>query len=570
MAPVAAQGQPGIYDSPLHDLARPLAVRTRPPGFSSPKPIRKVLLTGDSMMLEGIGPPLERYFKSLGDLEVSRQGRYSTGLCRLDVFDWFAYFRELLQAQAPDLVVITLGANDTQDIVLEGRRRHLVATDGWNEIYGQRVGELVGLAAEAGAQVLWLGLPVMGREPYNARVQNINRVTMGACQAAPNCLFWDASSSLADQDGGYSSFMTLADGRHVKVRAKDSIHLTEDGGQQMLSDLLGESPFLAASALADPAPARPGPPAAGQAEADDLDLAAGEPAEAGAQPAGAVEVFVVEDDAAPREAAQLDDTGQYPFGPFVIAETFLASGPRGQTRYLAAVPKIPPASPLPAVVLLHGAEGDQNYFPQGLGADVLADLAARSGLVLVMPDGGRFGWYLDSPIKAESQVASYIMSEFLPDALARHPIDPQRLALLGISMGGHGALTLALANPGRFKAVSLMSSVIDLESHRGDGGLDRYLRLHEILGPSELAQDVWRAHSAYFLTRRNPQALSGVALRLSVGLGDRLCLAENRQYDRLLTDLGLAHEYAEESGGHDWQLWRGDFPAHLAFLARHL
>ena len=221
------------------------------------------------------------------------------------------------------------------------------------------------------------------------------------------------------------------------------------------------------------------------------------------------------------------------------------------------------------MVLLHGAEGDQNYFSRGLGKELL-ELATRQGLIFIMPNGGPFGWYLDSPLKAESQMATHVMEEVLSDALARHPIDPERMAILGISMGGHGALTLALNNPGRFKAVSILSAVIDLESHRSDSGLDRYLKLHEILGPASLARDVWRDHSAYYLTRKKSASLGDVPILMSVGLSDKLCLAENRQYDRLLTDLGLKHWYRERSGGHDWVFWKNEFPTHLAFLAERL
>jgi S-formylglutathione hydrolase FrmB len=221
-------------------------------------------------------------------------------------------------------------------------------------------------------------------------------------------------------------------------------------------------------------------------------------------------------------------------------------------------------------LLLHGAEGDQNFFPKGLGREELAKLAGQYGIILLMPDGLPFGWYLDSPLVKENQIATYIMQELLPDAMSRYPIDPNRLALLGISMGGHGSLTLALNNPGRFKAVSTLSAVIDLESHQTDSNLDRYLKVEDLLGPAEQNSDLWRSHSAYFMTRQNPGALADVALKITIGLNDKLCLAENRQYDRLLTELGVHHQYLEESGGHGWKLWKPQFPKHLQFLVDNL
>jgi S-formylglutathione hydrolase FrmB len=659
-----ANGPPAGRDGPNDELVislLPAEGRGR-----APRNIKKILLTGDSMMLEGIGPPLERYFKGFPDLEVTRQGRYSTGLCRLDVFDWLEYFAELLKENEPDLVVITLGANDTQDIVLADRKRHLVASDGWRETYGQRVGTLLEMAGEAGVEVLWVGLPVMGREPYNSRVAVVNEVAALACGARKNCLFWDAANSLTDDKGGYSTFITDETGAHLKVRAKDSIHLTEDGGRVMLADLLRDAPFL--TTLAAPAPPAP---AAGESAADgsasdnnnnsssssssssssisssndapaaatdvsedgdrtadspqnnDAAAGSGDPADqppAGSPTEAAVAVTVAsssspslpplassspassqvlaadkpvnslividrtEGGRAGTLVARAGGTGVVPdAGPgapegkgaqrenYALIDTVLVSASRGQTRYLVAAPpgREPEDGLLPGILLLHGAEGDQNYFFKGLGSE-LTRLAAEHGVILIMPDGGQFGWYLDSPLAPESQMETYVMSEVLPDAALRFPLDPERIAVLGISMGGHGAVTLSLNNPGRFKAVSTLSAVLDLESHKSDSTLDKYLRLSDILGPADSSADNWREHSAYYLTRKNPAALAGTPVRMTVGLGDKLCLAENRQYDRLLTELGIPHEYLEESGGHGWQLWRTDFPAHLAFLAGSL
>jgi enterochelin esterase-like enzyme len=55
-----------------------------------------------------------------------------------------------------------------------------------------------------------------------------------------------------------------------------------------------------------------------------------------------------------------------------------------------------------------------------------------------------------------------------------------------------------------------------------------------------------------------------------VGLGDRLVLAENRQFHRLLSEKGVNHQYQEDSGGHDWGLWGRQLPGHMEFLARNI
>jgi S-formylglutathione hydrolase FrmB len=618
-------------------------------GSAPPPAFGNVLLLGDSLMLEGLGPALERRLKSFENLTVSREGQYSTGLSRPDVLDWTAFLAEQLDAKRPDLVIITLGANDTQDIVVD-RKRHLVASESWNEIYGQRVGQLLATAQERGAMVCWVGLPIMGREPYNARAANINSVAAQACAQAPNCRFWDATSSLTDEAGRFTTFKTLADGSHVRVRAKDSIHLTEQGGRLMAEDLLDDAASWAQWGPKSQAGSAEGlAPAAGQTETPHDGQQAptearpeGQP-EAAAQPdgpstpetaAGSQSLSPAqpgEPSADPVEPDQTKTTFAPEPPPFELTTTILISKLRDQaTTYLAVAPALAstaadadaagptagptagsPAGPTtgtppettagspagtiagtgprgngagenasaenaselalyPAVILLHGAEADHRFFRDGVGADELVEWARQRRLVLIMPDGAPFGWYLDSPLKPENRIKSYLLDELLPDVLSKLPVDPQRLGLVGISMGGHGALTLALTNPGRFKAVGSLSGVLDLENHGGDSTLDRWLQIADLLGPYKDSPELWRENSAYFLTRRAPEALKGTAVKTTVGLSDKLCLADNRQYDRLLTELGLAHDYLEETGGHDWRLWRAQLPAHLDFMAEHL
>jgi S-formylglutathione hydrolase len=67
------------------------------------------------------------------------------------------------------------------------------------------------------------------------------------------------------------------------------------------------------------------------------------------------------------------------------------------------------------------------------------------------------GFYLDAteaPWAAHRRMESYLLEEPLPGVGALAGLDGQRLGLFGHSMGGHGALTLALRHPGRFRSLS--------------------------------------------------------------------------------------------------------------------
>ena len=135
---------------------------------------------------------------------------------------------------------------------------------------------------------------------------------------------------------------------------------------------------------------------------------------------------------------------------------------------------------------------------------------AELGLVFVAPDtsprgedvpddpaydfGQGAGFYVDAteaPFATHYRMASYVIDE-LPDVVASaFPIDLARQGITGHSMGGHGALTLALRNAGRFRSVSAFAPIVaPSQVPWGEKALGTYL------GPDRAA---WRRHDAVAL-----------------------------------------------------------------------
>jgi len=170
----------------------------------------------------------------------------------------------------------------------------------------------------------------------------------------------------------------------------------------------------------------------------------------------------------------------------VISRHFCHGGDVGYFRHRAATTDCemrfavftPPqvsSGPVPVLYYLAGLTCNEETFMTKACA---LSHAARLGIMLVAPDtsprvelpGDRESWdfgiaagfYLDAtrePWSRHYRMYSYVVEE-LPKVIAGNfRADPTRVGIFGHSMGGHGALTIALKNPGRYKSVSAFAPI---------------------------------------------------------------------------------------------------------------
>lgn len=131
---------------------------------------------------------------------------------------------------------------------------------------------------------------------------------------------------------------------------------------------------------------------------------------------------------------------------------------------------------VPALLYLAGLTCTEETFMIKAGAQ---RLAAEQGMALIAPDtsprganvageteswdlGVGAGFYLDAtqpPWSKNYRMESYITAELLPLIAHTLPVDAGRIGIFGHSMGGHGALTLALRHPTLFKSVSALAPI---------------------------------------------------------------------------------------------------------------
>jgi len=234
---------------------------------------------------------------------------------------------------------------------------------------------------------------------------------------------------------------------------------------------------------------------------------------------------------------------------------------------------------VPALIWLAGLTCTEETFAIKAGAQ---RVAAELGLMLVTPDtsprdtgvdgadaswdfGNGAGFYLDAtqaPWAARWRMESYVTQE-LPALLAAHfPWRRERLGLFGHSMGGHGALTVALRHPGAYRSVSAFAPVAaPMQCPWGIKAFTHYL------GDD---RSTWNAHDATELVKAGSRA---PALLVDQGLSDKF-LAEQLHVDRFeaaCRDAGQALTLRRHAGyDHGYFFIASFIEDHLRFHASTL
>jgi hypothetical protein len=189
------------------------------------------------MMAVGLGAGLMRKANEDKNLRVVGAFKSGTGLARPDVFNWMDQYPALLGSEKPDVVIVAIGANDGQSFVVNDKVV-LFGTEEWRKVYQLRVADFLAMVESTGARVLWVGLPPMRSAPFNQRISIVNRIAYTVVSKDPRAAWWSTTSFVGDSTGSFREFADLPDGRLVRLRAPDGVHLTEEGASTMTAVLM--------------------------------------------------------------------------------------------------------------------------------------------------------------------------------------------------------------------------------------------------------------------------------------------------------------------------------------------
>jgi S-formylglutathione hydrolase FrmB len=211
----------------------------------------------------------------------------------------------------------------------------------------------------------------------------------------------------------------------------------------------------------------------------------------------------------------------------------------------------------PVVYLLHGSGGDYTDWTANSHIGKLAD---RYHVILVMPDGGRESWYIDSPVDPRSRYETYVGTEVVAyiDQHFRTIAAKQARAITGLSMGGFGALHIALDRPDQFGAAGSISGAVDPRGCENEPGIE------QVFGDPARDAGFWSSEAIV----ENARSLGDahIALTIDCGVNDSL-VQSNRTLHERLVELGVPHDYAERPGGHTWKYWANAVQYQVLFFA---
>jgi len=216
-----------------------------------------------------------------------------------------------------------------------------------------------------------------------------------------------------------------------------------------------------------------------------------------------------------------------------------------------------PGKSFPVLYLLHGYSGNYATFVKNF--PVITEAADHYGMLLVCPDGGVSGWYMDSPVDSSMRHETYVTEELVPfiDSSYTTIRSCEGRAIMGLSMGGHGALYLSIRHQEMFGAAGSMSGCLDLRPFSTNWDLEKRL------GSIDKFPENWENNSV--INMLNQIKNDTLSIIIDCGVAD-IFIDVNRQAHKKMISLNIGHDYIERPGGHTRAYWSTALPYQLLYF----
>ncbi len=200
-------------------------------------PYRKFLFIGDSVMFD-LGIKLQYTIKNKYNIaDTKLDYKVSSGLNRIDYYDWYARTNKIIQDYRPDVVIILFGGNDTQDIIDSQGKYRAILTPEWQKAYQERVDKYAKLLGSSSVRkVYWVGQSNSNKSAYIKAFPVMNNIYKNAKKASPKIEFISTWETFA-KSGKFVPIVADKSGKRGYVKINDGVHFTSHGAQ-IISDVI--------------------------------------------------------------------------------------------------------------------------------------------------------------------------------------------------------------------------------------------------------------------------------------------------------------------------------------------
>ena len=191
---------------------------------------RKILVVGD-FMAGGLAEGLTAAFSESPGVVVVDRSNGSSGLVRDDFYNWPQELPALLAEHQPAVVVMLIGSNDRQQLVIDGNRED-VRSSAWTSEYERRTRAVIETVATSRVPLVWVGLPAFQSSSMTTDIVAFNGAyrTMAARANAEFVDIWDG---FVDEQGKFVFTGSDINGQQVRLRGSDGINLTRAGKRKI-------------------------------------------------------------------------------------------------------------------------------------------------------------------------------------------------------------------------------------------------------------------------------------------------------------------------------------------------
>lgn len=211
----------------------------------------------------------------------------------------------------------------------------------------------------------------------------------------------------------------------------------------------------------------------------------------------------------------------------------------------------------PVLYLLHGLKDDFTSWSRFTSIERYAN---EAGIAVIMPDAAR-SFYRD--MAYGGAYYSFFTNELFPyvSRLFSFSTDKEKTYIAGVSMGGYGALKIALLNPSVFGAAACLSGAVDISNRLSRD--PRWAEIRKLVFGDQI--DVTNSNDDLFHIIKEPFSSPSPRLYITCGQDDFL-FQNNLSFVNALSETSISFQFDPTPGVHDWKFWDAQIQKAIKFF----